>query len=367
MTKLDKAKNQFDTKIFNPNAFGKYVERVPDLRTNEFLKAGILVGNSEVRNAFTSQTGSSHATFPMFGLIGGDAINYDGETDITATSTKTFKQEMGTYGRAKAWTELDFSTEITAGVDFMSNVGNQVAKYWDNVLQDLLLAELDGIFSMTGGENAKFVKEHTYDITGKGTAEDDGICKADTLNNAIQQACGANKDIFKVAIMHSSVATNLENKQLLEYMTYTDANGIQRKLNLATWNGRTVFIDDDVPTVNITKKGTGPEDPSYVAAGTGYVTYLFGAGSFIYEDLPVVKPYEMDRDPAKNGGMTTLYSRKRGVLCPKGISYLAKNQVSASPTNAELKAKENWALIDDGATESINHKSIALARIISRG
>lgn len=362
MTVLDKTKNQFDAKLFNPNAFGKYVERVPNLRTNEFLKAGILKGNEAVRNVFTSQTGSYHATFPMFGLIGGAAQNYDGESDITSNSTKTFKQEMGTYGRLNAWTEKDFSSEITAGVDFMSNVGNQVAEYWDMILQNLILTELEGVFGMTGGKNAEFVKNHTYDITGKGTADDPGLCKADSLNNATQKACGANKGIFKVAIMHSTVATNLENKQLLEYMTYNDANGIQRKLEIATWNGRIVFIDDDVPTVNIVKnEGSGIE------AGTGYITYLFGEGAFVYEDLPVEHPYEMVRDAKTNQGVTTLISRKRGVLCPRGISYLGTSQVSASPTDAELKNKANWSLIDDGNGETIDSKSIAIARIISRG
>lgn len=41
--------------------------------------------------------------------------------------------------------------------------------------------------------------------------------------------------------MHSEVATNLENLQLLKYLTYTDADGIQRDLGLATWNGRMVI------------------------------------------------------------------------------------------------------------------------------
>ena len=34
---------------------------------------------------------------------------------------------------------------------------------------------------------------------------------------------------------------------LLEYWKYTDANGMQRPTNMASWNGRTVLIDDDVP------------------------------------------------------------------------------------------------------------------------
>ena len=53
------------------------------------------------------------------------------------------------------------------------------------------------------------------------------------------------KNIFKVAIMHSVVATHLENLNLLNYLKYTDANGVQRDLGLATWNGRLVLIDDN--------------------------------------------------------------------------------------------------------------------------
>ena len=32
----------FDNKIFNPNVFGKYVDRIPNLKRNELLKCGVL-------------------------------------------------------------------------------------------------------------------------------------------------------------------------------------------------------------------------------------------------------------------------------------------------------------------------------------
>lgn len=40
---------------------------------------------------------------------------------------------------------------------------------------------------------------------------DDALVGATTLNKAIQKAGGDNKNIFKLVIMHSEVATNLEN------------------------------------------------------------------------------------------------------------------------------------------------------------
>ena len=51
--------------------------------------------------------------------------------------------------------------------------------------------------------------------------------------------------------MHSQVATNLENLNLLAYLKYTDANGIQRDLSLGTWNGKVVLVDDSMPTVAV--------------------------------------------------------------------------------------------------------------------
>ena len=67
----------------------------------------------------------------------------------------------------------------------------------------------------------------------------------------MQKAGGDNKNIFQLAFMHSVVATNLENLQLLEYLKYTDASGIQRNLSLATLNGRLVIIDDGLPTEQV--------------------------------------------------------------------------------------------------------------------
>ena len=105
------------------------------------------------------------------GLLDGDVLNYDGQTDITATSTTTYERGVVVVGRAKAWTEGDFAVDITSGVNFMDNVAQQVSEYFDSVDQSTLLAILEGIFNMTGTENKKFVDQHTYDIT----AIDDGM------------------------------------------------------------------------------------------------------------------------------------------------------------------------------------------------
>ena len=129
------ANSKFDAKSFNPEAFKYMVGRVPNLTLNALKKSRALAGNPDIRAVFTSQNGTGYARLAMRGLLDGDAVNYDGETDITATSTKTFEQGMVVVGRAKAWTEKDFSYDITGGVDFMGNVSAQVAEYKDTLDQ----------------------------------------------------------------------------------------------------------------------------------------------------------------------------------------------------------------------------------------
>jgi hypothetical protein len=349
---------KFDSKTFNPQAFGKYVERIPQLKKNELIKSGALKGNTEIRNAFNSQTGTAYAILPMYGLLDGDVLNYDGQTDITATSTTTYERGVVVVGRAKAWTEGDFAVDITSGVNFMDNVAQQVSEYFDSVDQSTLLAILEGIFNMTGTKNKKFVDQHTYDIT----AIDDGMAGPATLNSAIQKAGGDNKSKFTMVIMHSTVATNLENLKLLAYLKQTDANGIERELGLATWNGRTVIIDDDMPVADVAESSKDQGD-----GYTKYTTYILGAGAFDYENIGAKVPFEMSRDPKTHGGQDTLYARQRKCYAPYGISYTKKNQKTLSPTNEELKDGSNWEIVNDGSGKVINHKAIPIARIVSRG
>ena len=474
---------KFDHKSFNPEAFRYMVGRVPNLKLNELKKSRALAGNPDIKATFANQNGVEYARLAMRGLLDGEAVNYDGQTDIAATSTKTFEQGVVVVGRAKGWIERDFSYDLTGGVDFMANIANQVAEYKDGLDQDTILAVLKGIFGMTGTKNTEFVTKHTTDVCGVS----DGKMTATTMNTATNKACGANKKKFRLAFMHSDVATNLENLKLLEHLKYTDKDGIQRDLDLGTWNGKLVVIDDDMPVIDVPaseavtavagvngkytltisakavaedaltitaggktktymcgstpgwsagadiaadctalkaliaadfpdydvtktnstivmtqktaltedaasivinkKDGTGTLTGTIaettegvtavaakpaVAAHTEYVSYVLGEGAISFEDVGAKVPYEMDRDPAKNGGEDTLYMRQRKCFAPFGISYEKTVQATHSPTEAELENGANWSLVHSGeAAEAdrsyINHKAIPIARIISKG
>lgn len=358
---------KFNSKTFNPEAFGAYVKRIPNTTKTELAKSGAISTNEQAASALSSQTGSLFARIPYFGRISGaTSQNNDGNTDIESTNTTTYEQGFITASRMDSWTERSFSKNITAGVDFMDNVAAQIADYKLEVVQAIVLAILKGVYLMTttgstvAAKAAKeFIEKHTYDITSK--ADEAAFVGASTLNSAIQQACGDNKGIFKLVIMHSTVATNLENLKLLKYMTYTDADGITKDLGIATWNGRLVLIDDGMPTEEISE-GSDENKTTY----TAYTTYVLGEGSIILDDIGDSVPYEMSRDAKTNGGQDTLYVRDRFICGVDGISFEKPASITASASNDDLATGTNWNIINDG-TQAIPHKAIAITRIISKG
>ena len=139
---------KFDSKSFNPQAFGAYVNRIPNVTKNELAKSGAVGSNEQARAALGNQTGSLYARIPYFGRIDGSTSqNNDGATDIASTNTTTYEQGFIVASRMDSWTERSFSKNITAGVDFMDNVAAQVAEYKLDVRQNMLLAILEANFS----------------------------------------------------------------------------------------------------------------------------------------------------------------------------------------------------------------------------
>lgn len=394
---------KFNAKFFNGEVFQKYIDRIPNPRKTELLKSRAIRGRPELASSMRDEVGGNYISTPLKGLISGSVpMNYDGNTDITPSSTETFMQSRVVVGRANAWAELDFSYDITGGEDFMENVAEQINDYWNEIDQDTLVAILKGVFSMTDTQGKKFVKTHTHDVTALLNADGKtGVMDATTMNTAIQRASGDQKGKFTLVLMHSVVATNLENLKLLTYLKYNDADGMQRDIGLATLNGRLVLVDDSMPVehgydaatasttgavkvvasdaatgqINLADVKKGDFYPANVAAdayvveATHYISYVLGDGAIEYTDCGAKTPYEMDRNPAVKGGQDLLYSRQRKCWAPYGISFTKASMASASPTDAELAKGANWELVSSAGTTKtyIDPKTIPIARIISLG
>lgn len=384
----------FNKKYFNERAFGAYYDTIPQERLNLLIKSGVLQGNSRIREMFASQTGAEYGIIPMIGRLKGKPVNYDGKTKYDEGKTlPTYKQGVVVIGRKDKFYEDDFTYDVTSKKDFMSQVADQLGDYWDSAWEDILLIITKALFSMKSDAGKVFASKHTYDISG----EKESSVAETTLNTALQKACGDRRRNFKLAVANSVIVTNLEGKKLVTNLRYNDPNGIERELNVYTWNGKLLIEYDEITEEEgdpiytktsdtsltegktyYTKSGTtytavknpvvGSISSYYEVTGYGdskYVTYVFGKGAFDYEDLGAKVPHEMDRDA--DNDRDYLYERQRKVMAPHGVSYLMKNQATDSPTDEELADGTNWDLVVGSDGNTYNHKEIAIARIISKG
>lgn len=329
---------------FDPELFNYRWTQETDPTKTAIIDSGAVVSDGTIASLIS--TGSDYYTLPIYDVLGGTPDNYDGQTDITADTTTGKSQSGIVFGRAHGWTERQFVRDYNSGADPMSQIISQVAKFWRKYDQKTVLNLLEACFK-AGAANQEFAKHVINIASASNTVTDDNKVGETTLGDACQKAVGDNKDIFTLAFMHSAVAQRYADLKLLEYAKYTDANGIERPLNIGYVNGLTVVIDDGVPT-------TAASD----SAAATYTTYVLGAGVIRTADAPVTLPSEVSRDPAKNGGQNTLYTRRRKTFHVNGFSYTKPSGYAGSPTDAQLTDSKNWSLV-------ANPKSLPLVKIVS--
>ena len=337
----------FDKKVFNQQAFGKYIQSLPKERENALLKANIFESDSDIKDMFANQSTTAYGVIPVTGNFEGTSQNYDGQTDLKGERLDTYYYGVHSYGRAIVGTEKDFTKDLIPGLDPLDQIAAKFADRWDDINEDTIISILNGMFASTKKGAQEFAKEHTFEVNGTITET--------AIYDATQQACGDKNKKFRLAIMHSKVAAELAKKQLLEYIKYTDKRGVQMNTNIAQWGDKMVFIDDAY-TIDTTTPET-----------TKYITYVLGEGLFKREPMPVDMPFERDRQALKAGGTTNLISRERMVIHPYGFSYLKANQATKSPTDAEFADGANWDLMQNSdGTKYFPHKFIPVCKIVSK-
>ena len=363
----------FDAKLFNGEVFQKYMERIPNTKLNELVRSRAIVQRQDLASAMADQVGGNYITTPLKGLISGAVpLNYDGETTITSNSTKTFSHSRVVVGRANAWTEKDFSYDITGGVDFMENVAQQIAEYWDEIDQDTIVHELNGIFKMSDDAGAAFVASHTNDVSAVTNSENVvGYMDGTTLNTTMQKACGDHKGKFSMAIMHSKVATNLENLKLLVYLKYNDANGLQRDLTIGTLNGRLVMVDDSMPTqttytgagvYTVTIGGSPATGEKYAVDGAEFTVSTTETATAVATGLASALGSNTHYSVARDGAVLTLTEKsgQYGYGAPEtkatglGTSAPGGTMTVATTTTPASSIKYTTYVFGDGAIEYTN-------------
>lgn len=336
---------------FDEELFLQMWKEAPDPYMTAMIESGAVVEDPTIAKMI-SNNGNLY-TIPFYNTLDGDDQNYDGQTDIEVEEIAGDSQTGIVYGRAKGFFARNFTAELS-GADPMGHIVASVARYWQKRRQMRMIGISNAVFNITGssGYAKTWADTHTLNL-GSDTATARAIQETD-LNDLATQACGDHKDQFGLAIMHSDVAKTLENKQLLEFWKYTDSNGIQRPMNIATVNGYTAIVDDGVPCETVGGTGANKDLKQYT-------TYLFGTGVIRTAKGRVDVPVENNRDAKKNGGQDELITRMRETLHPNGFSFkVPSSGWTQSPTDAQLFNKSNWEI-------KFDPKAIPMARLITNG
>lgn len=372
----------FDKEVFNYSW-----KNTPDLFLDNILASGAVQRDSEIARLIAN--GSNSYVVPYYNNLGGDEQLYDGVTDFTYDSITGGHYKGVVYGRMKAWDAISFIKDFNSGADPMGQIVKGVATYWQKKRQERLVKLLETIFNITDTDFAN----HTLDIaTATGTVGEENIVGATTIGDAIVKANGDNASGYSLAIMHSKVAQDLANLQLLEFSKYTDERGITRRLPIANINGMTVIVNDGVPvdkkisyvktedvqldpdktyyTKHATKdEYTAVDEPDENALSTyyeqidlpdEYTTFILGNGAIKFEEAPVDIPVEMARNAEKAGGKDMIYTRVRETFAPYGFSFTAdvSTAQNIAVPDSILLDPENWE-------RHIDAKAVMMARVIS--
>jgi hypothetical protein len=231
---------------------------------------------------------------------------------------------------AQVWS-VNHLASVIAGDDPMQAIVNLVGAYWARTDESLLISSLKGMFgaaSLAGN----LLAIHSETVAG--------TTAATRLNGAtFVDACaklGDRADRLTAVAMHSATEAALRKLDLIDFIP--DSEG---KAMLRTFQGRSVVVDDNLPT----RAGT--------TDGTVYTTYLFGAGAFAKGSAKLdsaalqggfgTEGVEMARVPLDSD--TVLINRRRYILHPRGVKFLSASVAGDSPTNTELENQANWTRV----------------------
>ncbi len=314
---------------FDPEVFTGYIsERDP---VNSLLIASRVVTPAPATVASQLSNENNVVTIRFYQPYQGDALNYDGLTNNVPVALSGSNMTAMAYRRMKAWTEQDFTHELS-GANDLSNVARAIGVYQAKENQKALLHILLGL------EGVAAFADHVNDLAlvAPGNVLDVNRLGADNAIVAMQGALGDHMDEFALWFMHSAVYTDLVRQGFANDVTIK-AGAITADPYSRSFLGKPVIIDDTATAVlNVV---TGKVD---------YHTYLCGTGLFMTCPVRIDVPNYIDYDPETLGGVQKLYTKWGRLLHPYGFSIDAENVVRESPTNAELATPALWTQRYDG-------------------
>ena len=326
---------------FDPEIFTEYMQEQPYVKDAIFA-SGVIRPDAAIAEAIGAK--GSVGTIPMFASFddNDEALNFDGTTDNVPQELTGKKQSFMKIGRMRAWKDKDFTRWLTGVSPLQNMADNLVAPYYINQWQKALIATLKGVMAVDG------MQAHVTDLSvTSGSIADENKAEEGSMIELGAKALGDMADRFNLVLMHSVVYARLQRLDLINFSKYTINDAMKRDVELPTWNGKIVVVDDTL--VDTTTVGFPV-----------YYTYLLGEGAFLGQQFDIPNPYYTEYDPETDGGVNKLYTKQSMVMHPNGFNLLFNKIAGESPTNAELATAANWEL-------AINHKNVAIALLKTNG
>ena len=330
--------------VWVPETFASYQIEDPIIST-EFVSSGIMVNTPDF-NELASGPGFI-TTMPYWNRLDSSIEpNYSNDvyTDIADPQKVTAGEMIARVSELnEGWSAMDLVVPLS-GKDPLRMVAAEVDRYWQEQLQRRAIATAVGIYNANVAQDGG---DMVVDVSDAAMAVDDANrFSSDVFVRGIMTLGDAFKKVSAIAV-HSVIYGKLVTDDLIVYSP--DSEG---KLTIPTYMGKTVIVDDGMPIVG----GNG------TTVAYKYLTILFGRGAFGYGRGSPKVPSEFEREPARGngGGVETLWSRKRWVIHPFGMSFTNTTITGPglAPTWADLKLAANW-------DRKVNRKSVPMIFLVT--
>lgn len=329
--------------VIVPAIFTPYVQQLTTEKSR-LIQSGAIVVNPQLSTLLAG--GGLTFNEPSFRDLDNDPENVSTDDPAqfsTPNKIGTAVEIQVRLNRNNSWSSMNLAATL-AGADPMQAIANRVAAYWTRRMQAAFVATHKGVLAQNALANPVNATQDdmTYDISD--TAFINGVTNFST--EAFIDATltmGDSMEELSMIMVHSVVYGRMQKNNLIDFIP--DSNG---QVNIPTFLGRQVIIDDGVPHV-----------------GGVFDSWLFGAGAYEYGSGSPHLATEVERKAAAgNGsGQDILHNRKEFILHPVGNAYVGTSP-AGGPSNAatanNLAAAASWNRVYG------ERKMIKMARLVTR-
>jgi hypothetical protein len=313
-----------------PEIFEGYViERTAELAA--FGQAGIISSDSEFD--VLASGGGQTVKMPFWQDLSGTRQLLSDAGSLTVNKIAASQDIARIHNDAQAWS-VNLLAKLLSGDDPMAAIGDLLGEYWARTDESILVASCQGVLASLDAEGGdpNYLDIASETIVGTSVAT---RLTGETFIDALQKLGDRSARLSAIA-MHSAVESDLRKQDLIDFQP--DSEG---KAMIATFQGRRVVIDDDLPS----RAG--------VTDGVVYTSILFGDGAFAKGSANLSAQ-------ALQGGHGTegvefarvaldsddvIINRRRWINHPRGVKFNSASVAADSPTDAELATAANWTRV----------------------